>query len=303
MADFRGLDAGKGCQVNTLTTPIAAFMRERKALGIYGPKSVRVVPSRLQSLSGHFGQRPLRQLTQPALVDWLESISHLSTNTRAVYLCSVRQFTGWATHTGLLERDPCQTIAALKRANTIPRAQPANNIAAIFDACADDRERAIIWLMVGLGLRRMEVAGLRWEHYDDRAELLHVTQAKNGNERVLPVVTPVARALHRIRTANSGPIIRSARDGHTGISVERVGQIASRVMLRSGVKHAPYDGVSGHALRHTAASDVLDECQDLRDVQVMLGHQDLSTTAIYLRKRSAHQLRNSMEGRGYQQAA
>jgi site-specific recombinase XerD len=74
-------------------------------------------------------------------------------------------------------------------------------------------------------------------------------------------------------------------------------------MARAGVKRHAYDGVSGHALRHTAASDVLDECKDLRAVQQMLGHAQLSTTAIYLRRVSAESLRTAMGGRTYGRAA
>ena len=70
-------------------------------------------------------------------------------------------------------------------------------------------------------------------------------------------------------------------------------------MRRAGVKRGNYDGVSGHALRHTAASDVLDRCGDLRQVQQMLGHSSLATTAIYLRRADAGQIRAAMEGRDY----
>jgi site-specific recombinase XerD len=61
--------------------------------------------------------------------------------------------------------------------------------------------------------------------------------------------------------------------------------------------------VSAHALRHTAASDVLDRCKDLRIVQQMLGHQHLATTAIYLRRASLVDMRTAMEGRRYEPGA
>jgi integrase len=186
----------------------------------------------------------------------------------------------------------------------VPRAQSAGNVARIIAACKDDRERAVIWLMVGLGLRRMEVAGLRWEHHDDRARIVEVRHSKFGRERLLPVTDEVHDALERLRGGGmTGPIIRSARDPHQGISVERVGQIAAEVMKRAGVKQRAYDGCSGHALRHTAASDVLDRSHDLRVVQAMLGHEALSSTAVYLRRATPEQLRDAMGGRGYEGAA
>lgn len=89
--------------------------------------------------------------------------------------------------------------------------------------------------------------------------------------------------------------------GRTGDTLhpEHVGRVMTETMWRSGVKNARYDGRSGHALRHTAASDVLDRCGDLRVVQELLGHEDLSTTAIYLRRVSAERMREAVEGRSY----
>lgn len=287
--------------MRTLDPFVAAYMRSRVQLGQYGPKSQRVVTPRLHTLSRSFGARPIDQLTHKAIETWLGSLSHLATNSKASYLVSVRQFTAWLTRESpLLHYDPCVTIAPIKRVKPLPRSQTHDAVAAALEACRTDRERAIIWLMVGIGLRRMEVAGLRWEHYDDRAELIEVRHAKNQKERVLPVPAEVAAALRQLRGGGmTGPIIRSCNDDHAGISVERVGQIASRILSRAGVKLRPYDGVSGHALRHTAASDVLDECGDLRVVQAMLGHENLATTAIYLRRASAVQMREAMEGRSY----
>lgn len=59
--------------------------------------------------------------------------------------------------------------------------------------------------------------------------------------------------------------------------------------------------MSAHALRHTAASDVLDRSNDLRIVQEMLGHRNLATTSIYLRRASLTQMREAMEGRTYEE--
>ena len=67
----------------------------------------------------------------------------------------------------------------------------------------------------------------------------------------------------------------------------------------AGLKKANYDGRSAHALRHTAASDVLDRCKNVRTVQAMLGHASIATTQIYLRRANLDQLREAMSGRDY----
>lgn len=286
---------------HTLDPFIAAFIKSRSALGIYNAKSVSVVRPRLTDFSRAFGRRPLDQLTHRAVERWLAGLNpRIKQNSRAAYLISVRQLTRWMTAEGHIDRDPCAAIPPVKRVEPLPRSQPRAAVASMLLACRSDRERAIIWLEVGLGLRRMEVAGLRWEHYDERSQLLEVRQSKNGRERVLPVTDEVARALARIHTSTTGPVIASELDG-APISIERVGFLVSRIMRRAGVKRAAYDGISGHALRHTAASDVLDQSGDIRAVQEMLDHKSLATTSIYLKRSTANaRLREAMGGRDYE---
>lgn len=286
----------------TLAPHIDAYLAARLALGTYNPKSVSVVRPRLRTLDRSFGRRPVERLTRSAVLRWLEGLERLAVNSRAAYLASAATFTKWLHTEGTIAHDPCRDIEKPRRPKTVPRAQPEEVIAAVLEACDDDRDRAIVLLMVGLGLRRKEVAGLRWEHYDEQMAQLLVVATKGGDERFLPVPQAVVDALRPLRVRSTGPVIRSKVDG-THVQPAYVGRLVRDAMVRAGVKNAPYDGVSGHALRHTAASDVLDRCGDLRVVQRMLGHEHLTSTAIYLRRSSAEQLRDAMEGRRYDRSA
>lgn len=284
----------------TLTPHITTYLRARHHRGEYNLKSLRVVTPRLRTLDTHFGNRPLNQLTRTAIERWLESLHGLAPNSRAAYLASVRQFTHWLVAERIIPVDPCAAVARVKRARSVPRAQSIEAVAATFRACRDDRDRAIIWLMVGMGLRRCEVAWARWEHYDELGRILRVT-GKGGHERVLPVPVRVAAALSAVRVrGNTGPVITSKHDLASPVQPETVGAIAGRILRDAGVKHAPYDGVAGHALRHTCASDVLDGGASLTVVQEMLGHAHLSSTSVYLRRATVGQMRQAMEGRAYQ---
>lgn len=287
----------------TLTPHATAYLERRRRLHTYSPKSLAVVQPRLRSLTDDFGRRPIDQFTTRAVEHWLESLEHLSVNSRAAYLASARQFTHWLAVEKVVRYDPCVDIPQIRRPRPVPRAQPVDAVAAFLRACHDDRERCIVHLMVGLGLRRMEVAALRWDHYDDRAELLLVVASKGGlGERLLPVPKAVRDALGRIRDKTTGPVIASKATGRHLLPAT-IGSMCTKIMQRSGVKRGAYDGISGHALRHTAASDVLDACGDLRVVQQMLGHGHLTSTAIYLRRTSAEELRDAMEGRSYDRAS
>lgn len=288
--------------MNTLTPLIQQYMAGRLALGSYGPKSQRVVTPRLRSLASHFGKRPLHHLNRRAIEAWLGNLDHLAVNSRAAYLASVRGFTSWLYTDGLLKSDPCAGVPPIRRPKPVPRALETHQVRAVLDQATNHRDRAIVWLMVGMGLRRMEVAGLRWDHYDERSGYLHV-HGKGGRQRLLPVPAEVAGALALVPGRTSaGPVIRNLFTG-TAVTPDLVGYVMSRLMWDAGVKNAAYDGRSGHALRHTAASDVLDVCGDLRVVQELLGHENLSTTAIYLRRIGADRMRPALEGRGYLPAA
>jgi site-specific recombinase XerD len=285
----------------TLGPLIALYLTRRRKQGTYTVESVRSVGPRLDSLAQSYGNRPLDKFGRRAIERWLEGLEHLATNSRASYLASVREFTKWLNVEGHTASDACAQIAKAKRARSVPRAQTTESVVKILDACRDDRERAIVMLMVECGLRRAEVAGLRWEDYDSQSATVLV-HGKGQRERLLPVPGPAQQALARIHVASTGPVIRSLRDG-SGLRPVTIGKLVSDVMRRAGVKLAAWDGVSGHALRHTAASDVLDRCHDLRVVSSMLGHETLTSTSIYLRRASADQIRAAMEGRSYSETA
>lgn len=99
--------------------------------------------------------------------------------------------------------------------------------------------------------------------------------------------------------ASFGPLVRSYRDPSKSLGADTLSGMVAEWMRAAGVKRRSRDGVSAHCFRHTAASDVLDNCNDLRVVQQMLGHQHLTTTAIYLRRASMGKMREAMAGRRY----
>jgi integrase len=82
------------------------------------------------------------------------------------------------------------------------------------------------------------------------------------------------------------------------ISARWISKRIGRLMADAGI-HRPGDRRTAHALRHTAASDVLDRCHDVRTVQQMLGHASLQSTEVYLRRADLNRLRRAMSGRVY----
>lgn len=290
---------------STLDTYVQLYLNERRDRAEITANTLRHHRIRLRSLTRSFGARPVTHLTEAAIGRWLFDIRRMKASSRRSYLSSVRLFCRWMVRRGHLTADPTADVARVKVPRSTPRAIPAAKVAALLRSRPDLRSQAIIWLMVGVGLRCCEVARLEVGDYDPVALTLFIV-GKSSNERVVPVPLKLKHILNAYIDSTSwqtGPLIRSDRDPARGLTPARVSVIVGSWMVDCGVKQRRGDGISAHALRHTCASDVLDECGDLRVVQELLGHANLATSAIYLRRASQHRMREALEGRTYSEAA
>jgi site-specific recombinase XerD len=121
---------------------------------------------------------------------------------------------------------------------------------------------------------------------------------KGGHERLLPLSEETWTVLERYldeQPLTAGPLIRSYRT-HGGLRADTISGLVGEWMSAAGIKHRPRDGISAHALRHSAATDMLRSGAHLRDVQAALGHASLSTTQRYL-PTVVNDLRTAMGGR------
>lgn len=286
--------------MGTLTPLIKGYVTGRARRGELARISARQVGYRLGALDRSFGDRPLNQLTRPAIERMMETIGHLSPTTRRNMLSAARSFCQWLVEQGMLRKDPTVGVAKVRKPRTVPRALPAADVAALFRVLPDQRARTIVALMVGCGLRCVEVARLGVGDYDPVARTVAVT-GKAGHERVLPVPRFVTAEVERYLAQShhiGGPLIK-AEDGFRSLQAATISRYVAGWMREAGVKQGRFDGRSAHALRHTAASDVLERGADIRTVQEMLGHANLATTSIYLRRAQLGKLREAMEGREY----
>jgi integrase-like protein len=124
---------------------------------------------------------------------------------------------------------------------------------------------------------------------------------KGGHQRVLPVsdeTWDAVLAYLREHPTTAGPLIRSYLNPHRGVNPAYISTLVGRWMSDAGVKQRSRDGRSAHALRHTAATDMLRAGAHLRDVQQALGHASLSTTQKYL-PWVVGSLKEAMSGRTY----
>jgi integrase/recombinase XerC len=150
----------------------------------------------------------------------------------------------------------------------------------------DERARLIVLLMRQCGLRCVEVARLAGVDYDPGAAEIRVV-GKGDTARELPVLDDLAVLLDRAAAAaGPGPLV--------GLTAGAISRLVSAWMDAAGLKARARDGMSAHALRHTAASNLLDGCGNVRTVQQFLGHVSLATTERYLRRASKTEIRAAM---------
>jgi len=269
-----------------LTDAITAYVTERAATGEIKAATAEQLAWRLGLLARTHPGLAVEDLTRAHVLDWQRTTGAQRPATRRGYLSTLKVFCAWAVDQGLLPVDPTTRLAKVRDERGKPRHLSPGRIARLAMVLPDDRARLIVALMHQLGLRCVEVARLRVSDWDRSAAELRVV-GKGGHVRDAQVLDDLAAMLDRWCAGRAGPLI--------GITAERISLLVSGWMDQAGIKTGRYDGISAHALRHTAASDLLDGCGNVRIVQEFLGHASLATTERYLRPHSKAEMRAAQQ--------
>lgn len=202
---------------------------------------------------------------------------------------ALRRYFGWLTRTGLLTSDPSAGLSAPGGSGRLPRVLRDDELTAVLDdppgTTANDtpairsRDDAVLELLYGSGLRVSELCGLRPEDLDIARRRVTVW-GKGSKQRVVPLSEPACDAL-RQWLDHGRRIIATADSPADAVFLNQKGRrLGPRDVGRLLDRRAP-SPTHPHALRHTFATHLLDGGADLRAVQELLGHADLSTTQHY----------------------
>jgi len=248
-------------------------------------------------------RRDLQQLTEFCQRDELKSWSGLKTrdlrqfsaflhrkglSSRSIQrmLSAVRSFYQYLIKQGLAEQNPALAVQAPKAEKRLPSTLDVDQMNALLDHTQPDtfvatRDRAMMELFYSSGLRLAELAGLDLRDIDFGDQLVHVT-GKGQKDRFCPVGSQAIKALQNW-------LEKRDQTGFFDQPAVFITQQGRRLGVRSiqkrlsywGKKHGISDHVHPHRLRHAFASHMLESSGDLRAVQELLGHADISTTQIY----------------------
>lgn len=212
--------------------------------------------------------------------------SALAPATLARKISALRQFFGFLVDEGLRDDDPTHALPRPATRRPLPKILTHAEIESLFataeaeaqsDSPAAVRMLALLELLYGSGLRATELVSLPLSSVPRDAPFLTVT-GKGGKTRLVPISQRAGAALQRwlgLRPAES-PWLFPSRTGH--ISRVRLFQMLKQLATRADM--AP-EKLSPHVLRHAFATHLLEGGADLRALQTLLGHADISTTQIY----------------------
>jgi len=289
-----------------LQRAVADFTAHLAAERGYSPQTVRAYRSDLAALTAFAETRGTREadgLTLELLRDWLwhGSRAGVSKATLARRSASARSFSAWLARTAVVTVDPAARLRAPRPDRTLPRVLNRDQMDAILTGLAQRaaegdpvarRDLAIVELLYASALRVSELVGLDVDDVDLGRLTVRVL-GKGSKKRVVPFGVPAQGAIvdyvrlgRPALAAARGPAASGAADAgpalFLGARGRRLGTRAVYQLVAGILVDLPGSGPAGpHALRHTAATHLLDGGADLRAVQELLGHASLGTTQIY----------------------
>lgn len=204
---------------------------------------------------------------------------------------TLRRFYGWMLDQGRISVDPMLNIERPMRTERFPKTLSENNIGDLLGApdvttSRGLRDRALLETVYATGLRVSELVGLKLFEINLTEGVVRV-QGKGSKERLVPLgeaaVGWLARYLREARPAllkgaSSDYVFVTGRSGSSSMTRQMAWSLIKKYASQCGI---PRQRISPHVLRHAFATHMLNHGADLRVVQMLLGHADISTTQVY----------------------
>ena len=277
---------------------IAAFTRHLEVERSLSVHTIRAYIGDLESLLNHLetiGVTDISQLELVHLRSWLanQQVKGGARTTLSRRAVSVRLFTKWAVKNKYLARDVAATLATPKGHRTLPEVLDIADAKTAMDSLATRaseeetpislRDVAMVELLYATGARVAELCGLDVSDIDYDRQTIRVL-GKGNKERTIPLGNPAMKALN-VWLKEGRDSIKNSLSGNAvflGARGKRIDQRTVRTVVYNALQAIEgIERMGPHALRHSAATHLLEGGADLRTVQEILGHASLATTQIY----------------------
>ncbi len=289
--------ATKATIVDKAVTQFLQSLRQRNA----SVHTIKAYNGDLSEFSAYAGSRTWKQIDHVAIRGFLSHLYEkgLGKTSVARALAAVRSLYRWLAQEGVVEQNPAALVSTPKLPKKLPRVPTIEEMNGVLDgkmpqvAAFPDRDRLMLELLYGCGIRNSELIGINLEDIRLSAEAILI-RGKGKKERYVPFGDSVRTALAAYlparqqmlaeRKKNAAALLVNWRGGR--LTTRSVGRIIKKIAVAKGLS----PDVHPHTLRHAFGTHMLEEGADLRAIQEMLGHERLSTTQRYTQLSIKHVL-------------
>lgn len=284
----------------TIDQHIDQYLTHLKAERYLAANTVESYAHDLRRLSESLAKRGVKDpsgIEEHHILAFLVTLHKEKIGSRSVsrYLSAIRGFFVFLLRMKAIEKDPTAKVESPAKWKKLPKFLSLTDVDAMLAApdqkeTLGKRDHAIIQLLYASGLRISEVASLTMERLNLQHGYLLVI-GKGSKERAVPIGSQAMRAITEYMDEVRGRLLNKKVDDHLfissrgkGISRKRLWEIIKSYARKAGIKV----NATPHMLRHSFATHLLERGADLRSVQTMLGHTDISTTEIYTHVTTTH---------------
>lgn len=287
----------KRTAVEKSTDQFLRVLRERNA----SAHTIKAYAGDLENFANYVGARDWKNIDHIAIRGFLSHLYEkgLSKPSVARSLAAVRSLYRWLAQEGVVEQNPAKLVATPRLPKKLPRVPTIEEMNSVLDgampeiAAFPERDRLLLELLYGCGIRNSELTGINLDDIRVSAEAILI-RGKGKKERYVPFGGSAAAALRSYlperarvlaeKNKTSPALLVNQRGGR--LTVRSVGRIVKRIAVAKGLS----PDVHPHTLRHAFGTHMLEEGADLRAIQELLGHERLATTQRYTQLSMKHVL-------------
>jgi len=260
----------------TIEEAVEAFLDYLQRYRGRSPATVDSYCRDFRRFSAHCAHRHIKRVGQVERGLLLDFATSIPLGPRAIRrnLAAVASLCRWLTDIGALRESPATRLPLPALPKSIPRGVSPETVKALLGAARTSLERAVILLLATTGIRRAELTGIRLPDLDlENGQLL--VRGKGARERVVPLLPETMAAIREFLVGRNG--------ANTDLlfTTMTAPNTVNRVMRRL-VRVAGVGNVTPHQLRHTFATQLVRSGVDIRTIQELLGHANITMTVKYL---------------------
>jgi integrase/recombinase XerD len=253
----------------------------------YSDNTISSYDSDLSKLALYFDKKDLRKLSNKDLEKYITTLEEYAPSTVSRNISSIKSFYNYMVKSNKMANNPSELIKEPKLGRHLPTYLTIEEVDSLLDIDTetnfDYRNKALLELMYATGLRISEVVELEFKNIDFDDCIVRV-MGKGSKERIVPINDYALDALKEyINTARPNMLIKGENNyifiNNHGNKMTR--QAVFKIIKKECSNKGITKNISPHTLRHTFATHLLENGADLRVIQELLGHSDISTTQIY----------------------